>query len=182
MLVVVGGHARKTGKTAVVCSLIRAVAEAGWTAVKIARHPHGAGVYQIDEETVPGATDTGRYLAAGARRAFLVRTAPGGLAAAMPAVRGILDLGPHAIVESNSILEFVRPDLYLAVAAADRPDDFKESAGRYFARADAVVVVDTGHTAGGRGVPETWSGRPCFPVASPVFASPELAALVRARL
>jgi hypothetical protein len=175
MLVVVGGHARKTGKTAVVCALIRAVAEAGWTAVKIARHAHGGGAYQIDEETAPGATDTGRYLAAGARRAFLVRTAPGGLSAAMPAVRGILDLGPHAIVESNSILEFVRPDLYLAVAAADRPE-FKESAGRYFARADAIVVVDAGD------VPGAWSGRPRFPVAPPLFASPELAELVRARL
>ena len=40
-LLVVGGHTRNIGKTALVVDLIRAFPEAAWTAVKITQYGHG---------------------------------------------------------------------------------------------------------------------------------------------
>ena len=46
----------------------------------------------------------------------------------------------NVILESNSVLEFVRPDLDTAVLAP-AVADFKASALRYLERADAVVMM-----------------------------------------
>ena len=40
-LIVVGGHTRGIGKTALVVDIVRATPEAGWTAVKITQYGHG---------------------------------------------------------------------------------------------------------------------------------------------
>ena len=155
MLVVVGGHSRNIGKTSVAAALIAALPEAEWTAVKITQFGHGictaAGKrcdcgtapehpYSITEETRPSRADTGRFVAAGAKRCYWVRTAQGHLAAALAALQEILASSRNSIVESNSLLEFVRPDLYLFVADLGKTD-FKPSARRYLERADALVIV-----------------------------------------
>ncbi len=83
-------------------------------------------------------------LAAGARRVLWLRTKQGHLAEGLPLLRQELGrdpeaASPHLIVESNSLLGFLSPRLYLVVldpAVAD----FKESARRYIDRADAFVV------------------------------------------
>jgi hypothetical protein len=41
MLVAVGGHSRNIGKTSVVASLIRALPQWNWTAMKITQFGHG---------------------------------------------------------------------------------------------------------------------------------------------
>src|SRR5207245_2118841 len=93
-LVVVGGHSRNIGKTSVAAGLIAALPHYNWTAMKITQHGHGicsaAGEpcgcaveydhpYAISEESAPGASDSARFLAAGARRSFWLRTAVGQL-------------------------------------------------------------------------------------------------------
>src|SRR5437868_15111097 len=103
-MVVVGGHSRNIGKTSVVAGLIEALPQVNWTAIKITQHGHGIcsavgepcdcaveydHPYAISEESAAGATDSGRYLAAGARRAFWLRTAQGQLAAAAGVIRKI---------------------------------------------------------------------------------------------
>src|SRR5437899_1035365 len=87
-IVVVGGSTKDIGKTALVCGVISALRDLGWTAVKITGHDYGpqlsasssesasAGTIVWEETNSEQATDTARYLAAGARRAFLV-TRPG---------------------------------------------------------------------------------------------------------
>jgi hypothetical protein len=60
-------------------------------------------------------TDSSRYLAAGAARSFWVRTRQGQLSEAMPRVRALLAGAGNAIVESNSVLRFLQPDLSLSV-------------------------------------------------------------------
>ena len=118
-------------------------AQYNWTAVKVTQHGHGEPdrPYVLDEELEPGDSDSGRYLRAGARRAFWLRTPPGCLGDAIPALRGILAAGAHTLVESNSILEFFDPDLYLVVLDF-ACKDFKPSTLRYLDRADALVVID----------------------------------------
>ncbi len=108
MVIVVGGHSRNIGKTSVVCGIIRALPDWNWTALKITPHAHGSSdPVAVPDETGPApSTDSGRFLAAGAVRAFLLRAAPGELNAAVEIVRRAIAECENVIIESNSILRF----------------------------------------------------------------------------
>jgi len=159
-IVVVGGHTRNIGKTSVVAGLIRALPEMRWTAFKITQFGHGVcsangepcdcetaeHTIAVSEERDPATgTDSARYLEAGAVRSFWVRTRQGQLAEAMPRLRKEFERaqadGGNVIVESNSILRFLRPDVFLTVLDP-ATKDFKESALRYLDRADAVLLPE----------------------------------------
>jgi hypothetical protein len=152
--VVIGGHSRNVGKTTIAAGLIRALRDYRWTAIKISSHWHGGGVpsgterperaFHIREETDPdGNSDTSRYLAAGAARAFWVRVQANGLAPAVEALRPFLRPDSFVLIESNGILRFLRPDICVVVLRYDM-DEFKESAGETLARADAAVALGDG--------------------------------------
>ncbi len=123
MLVVVGGHARKIGKTSVICGIVSALRDWRWTAIKITPHEH-----RPSENP-----DTERYLAAGAERSYLVVNATGELP-------GILSESKNAIIESGSALDLVTPDLILMVID-ESVADFKPGAERFRDRADALVFT-----------------------------------------
>ncbi len=129
-LIVIGGHSRSVGKTSVVAGLIAALPEFEWTAVKITQYGHGicsangeacdcaTGDHSwaiTEERDRSGESDTSRFLVAGAARVFWARTEQGRLAEAMPSLRQRLEKTRNVIIESNSVLKFVRPDLYLTV-------------------------------------------------------------------
>jgi hypothetical protein len=183
----VGGHTRNIGKTALVVDLIRAFPEAAWTAIKITQYGHGVcsihgeecgcapdeHLYALDEEADRNnRTDTSRFLVAGAARAFWLRSKQGRLAEAMPLVRDAMANAPAAapgrppriIIESNTLLQFLRPALYLVVLDPSR-EDFKESAQRFLDRADAFVLRAP--------FPANWSGVPARLIEQkPRFAQP----------
>ena len=161
MLVVVGGHTRNIGKTTLSAQIIAAFPYLRWTAMKITQYGHGIcsangeacdcatadhTVAISEERSRDSGTDTSRMLLAGAARVLWVRTQQGDLAAgslseAMPRLRSEIAKAENVLIESNSILRFLRPDVYLAVldpAVAD----FKPSALRYLDRADALFVPD----------------------------------------
>ena len=71
-IVVVGGSDRNVGKTSLICGLIAPLPEFQWAAVKITSHAHGVRDAVWEETAAGQGTDTARYLAAGARRAFLL--------------------------------------------------------------------------------------------------------------
>lgn len=152
-LAVVGGQCRKIGKTALVVDLIRALGDLEWTAVKITPHcesgcpVNGLGcrcgpeehIFAIREERDDtGDTDTSRYLAAGAHEAIWLETKGGQVARALPALSAAIERANHVIIESNAIVEFWQPDLFLMVVDSRKPD-FKESALAATALADAFV-------------------------------------------
>jgi hypothetical protein len=155
VLIVVGGNTRNIGKTTLACEIVAALPAMNWTAIKITQFGHGRcadngaacecapadpdHIYAIDEQVSPDATDTGRYLAAGAARSIWIRCREGLLAEAMPRVREILASSPNAIVESNSLMQFVRPDLYLTIVDRTK-GDFKVSAQRFLTLADLSVA------------------------------------------
>jgi hypothetical protein len=196
-IVVVGGHSRSVGKTSVVAGLIAALPEFQWTAFKITQYGHGIcsqngeschcatddHSWAISEEKDRTAdSDTSRFLAAGAARAWWVRTEQGRLAEALPTIRRKLKDAQNAILESNSILKFVKPDLYLTVLDP-ATSDFKRSAQEFLDRADGIIL----HEANGE---HAWSGvslkpvvaRPTFHMKPPQYVTPELAEFVRDRL
>lgn len=188
MIVVVGGHSRNVGKTTMMCRIIEALPELGWTAVKISPHRHGASgatFFTLDEEKAPGESDTGRYLGAGAKRSLWLRAQRGRLADALPALWGMIDTRRPVIIESNSILACLQPDLYLSVINRS-VGDIKETAQRFFAQVSAFV--ETGDPDAARApeweeLPESaLAGRPLFRAAAPRFESPELIAWLRATI
>ena len=197
-IVVVGGHTRNIGKTSVVAGLIAAMPEKHWTAFKVTQFGHGmcsANGEPCDCETAEhtiaiseerqrdSGTDSSRYLAAGAVRSLWVRTRIGQLAEAMPRIRKELATAENAIVESNSILRFLKPDLFLSVLDPATAD-FKESAKRYLDRADAIILT------GGALEAAAWNGISLrlmvrarhFKATPPEYVPDELRAFVQNRL
>lgn len=181
MILCVGGQARKTGKTSVVAGLIRALPEARWTAVKISRHAHSGttpGHPVIREQLHPDATDTGRFLAAGAARAYLIEAEGEDLAELMSDLRALLGSAENVIVESTSLGAWIRPDLFLMVVDP-AVGEWKPAARAQREIVDAYVVVDQGP---GAPDPRLHASKPCFFVRPPEYVSPELVALVAGRL
>ncbi len=201
-IVVVGGHTRNIGKTSVMEGLIAAMPKMHWTAFKVTQFGHGMcsangepcdcetaeHTVAVSEERLDGArpatgSDSARYLTAGAVRSFWVRTRMGDLAEAMPRIRKELALSENAIIESNSILRFLRPDVYLSVLDPGTAD-FKESARYFLDRADAVLVPE-----GDLGRPE-WKGvslrlvegTPVLATRPPVYVTDEVVSFVGNRV
>ncbi len=198
-IVVIGGHTRNIGKTSVVAGLIAALPEMHWTAFKITQFGHGmcsANGEPCDCETAehtiaitqerPGGdstTDSGRYLSAGAAHSFWVRTRTGDLAEAMPRIRKEIARAENVILESNSILRFLRPDLYLSVLDPATVD-FKESAKYFLDRADAVLVPegDLKHPEW-KGISlKLLEGKPVLAMHPPAYVTEELVSFVKDRL
>ncbi len=198
-VVVIGGHSRSVGKTSVVAGLIAAMPERHWTAVKITQYGHGVcsasgevcdcatddHSWAITEERDrSGESDTSRYLVSGARRSLWVRTRQGNLAEAMPALRKQIATAEDIILESNSVMKFLRPDLYLTVLDYGTAD-FKPTARSYLDLASAIILHDAPPDA----MP-AWSGvslklirgKPVFRVKPPQYVTEEMVAFVRERL
>jgi predicted AAA+ superfamily ATPase len=186
-IVVVGGQARNVGKTSLVANLIKAVPERRWTAVKISQHEHdlppGASYVIREERDASGDGDTARYLRAGARRALLLSARPGCLADAIPALRRELGRADDVILESNSVLEFLEPDVYLAVLDPAIAD-FKSSARQYLQNASAVVLNEPERRSfrWDKAVLEQVMRKPIFRVRPPHYLTPDLVEFVRKKL
>src|SRR5579864_6253803 len=188
--VVIGGHSRSVGKTSVVAGLIVALPEFNWTAVKITQYGHGIcsangeacdcatgdHSWAISEEhDRSGESDTSRFLVAGAARSLWVRTEQGRLAEAMPALRAKIAAAGNVIIESNSVMKFLRPDLYLTVLDPATAD-FKNSAREFLDRADAVLLHQR------HGADTAWQAvslkpvadHPIFRIAPPAYVTGEI--------
>ena len=196
-LIVVGGHSRGVGKTSVVAGLISALPEFEWIAAKITQYGHGicsangeacdcaTGDHSwalTEERDRSGESDTSRFLLAGAVKVFWVRTEQGRLAEAMPTLRKRLEGARNVILESNSVLKFLRPDLYMTVLNPETVD-FKNSAREFLDRAGAVLL----HEIPGRPVWQSISlkpvaGRPIFRITPPPYVTAEIAEFVRSVL
>lgn len=198
-IVVIGGHSRNVGKTSVVAGLIAALPEFKWTAMKITQYGHGVcskdgkachcatddHTWAISEEKDrAGKSDTSRFLLAGAARVWWVRTEQGRLAEAMPTIRRRLAESPNVILESNSILKFIRPDVYIT-ALDPATEDFKRSAQEFLDRADAVILHQHSDET-----TFAWDGIslkpvkdcPMFRVQPPIYVTSEIVEFVKSKI
>jgi hypothetical protein len=197
-LIVIGGHSRSVGKTSVVAGLIAALPEFRWTALKITQYGHGicsadgqacdcaTGDHSwavTEERNRAGDSDTSRFLAAGAARVWWVRSEQGRLAEAMPMVREKLAQAENVIVESNSILKFVRPDVYMTVLDPSTAD-FKNSAREFLDRATAVILHEpkARDTAWKNISLKPAADKPVFNITPPPYVTPEIVNFVREHL
>lgn len=195
-IVVIGGHSRDVGKTSVVAGLIAAMTERRWLAIKITQYGHGIcsangepcdcvtadhSLAVTEERSRAGETDTSRFLVAGAERVLWVRTQQGMLAEAMPRVRNEVAKAANIIIESNSVMKFLRPTLYVAVLDPSRAD-FKNSAREYLDRADALLLRSTDQLEWKDISLKPVQGRPRFLFDPPEYVPADFVAFVRERL
>ncbi len=197
-IVVIGGHSRSVGKTSVVAGLIAALPEFNWTALKITQFGHGICSADgkpcdcdtgddhfralSDEKDLSGESDTSRFLVAGAKRSLWVRTRQGRLGEAMPDIERKIAGAENVIMESNSVIRFLRPDLYLTVLDADT-EDFKDSAREFLDRADGVILHQSEARAKWKSVSmDALAGKPIFKIQPPPYVTEEIVAFIRERL
>ena len=152
----VGGFSSNTGKTTLVCELLKAFP--GWEAIKTTRghyrscgkDPHACCVSHLlsDEplvrsgraETYESGKDTGRYWDAGAANVhWLISTddqVEKGIKKALARVKS-----PGVFVEGNSFSEFVHTDHFVMVRFGTGTK-IKSSARRLLGKATAIYVSD----------------------------------------
>jgi hypothetical protein len=102
----------------------------------------------------------------------------------MPRVRQILSGAQNVIIESNSVLRFLKPDLYLTVLDPQTAD-FKTSAQTFLDRADAVILhsaEDPNAFAWERVSLKPVASRPIFAIQPPQYVTDEVSSFVRSRL
>jgi hypothetical protein len=196
-VIVIGGHTRSIGKTSVVAGLIAALPELHWTAMKITQYGHGIcsadgkpcdcatddHSWAVSEERDrSGESDSSRFLVAGAVCSLWVRTRQGMLAEAMPRLRKELASAENAILESNSVMRFLRPDLYITVLHVANAD-FKASAKQFLDRADAVILHESDHEPKWNRVSlKPVANRPVFRIQPPAYVTPEIVEFVRCKI
>lgn len=198
-IVVIGGHSRNVGKTSVVAGLITALPALSWTAIKITQFGHGVcsvtsepcgcalneteHAWSVDEDhSTAGDTDTSRFKAAGAKHVYWVRTKQGQLALAMPRLREIIGEAHNVIIESNSVMKFVRPDLYLPVLDF-ATEDFKDSAREFLDRADAVILHESDADPRWTNISlRPIAGKPVFRITPPRYVTLEIAQFVKGKI
>ncbi|WP_348261888.1 hypothetical protein P8935_19045 [Telmatobacter sp. DSM 110680] len=149
-IVVVGGSTKDIGKTSLVCAIISELRDREWTAVKITGHSYeprlsasssqqeSTGAIVWEETTSGQATDTSRYLAAGARRALLVTRH--GPEVPIDEIHAATQEDRNIIFESNRIIDVLPVDLCVAVVG--RSEESKPSYLRLLNKADALVTFD----------------------------------------
>ncbi len=196
-VIVIGGHSRSVGKSSVVAGLIAALPEFHWTAVKITQYGHGIcsangelcdcatddHSWAITEEhDRSGESDSSRFLVSGAERSLWVRTRQGFLAEAMLRLREELAKAENAIIESNSVIRFLRPDLYLTVLDPGTAD-FKSSARNYLDRADLILLHESpGEPAWTNVSLKPAANKPQLRIKPPQYVTPELVDFVREQI
>ncbi len=197
-LIVIGGHSRSVGKTSVVAGLIATLRDFHWTAIKVTQYGHGIcsrnghacacatadHSWAISEEKDrSGKSDTSRFLQAGAESALWVRTQQGHLDEALPALQKRIAGKENVICESNSLLRFMKPDLYLTVLDPGTAD-FKASAREFLELANVVILHENSRS------PVAWPGlsldavltKPVFRIQPPPYVTPEITQFMRTRL
>ncbi len=159
-MVMVGGFGRNDGKTALVCTVIEGLRDRMpvW-AVKVicVEKPHqpchrgqqGCGLcgglqgpFDIREENETGTgKDTALMLAAGAKRAFLMRSRPEAMAAAMRDFVKHLPPGVAVVCESNRMRHSVEPGVFLFAASANAPCETDKPGAEALAKLAQQVVL-----------------------------------------
>jgi len=133
----IGGAHGGAGKTAYASLLLQHLR--GWGAIKYTRTALYVSLID-DHETLSGNDkDTRRFLDSGAERVLWVQSPPSELGEVLPmAVERLSDL-KGIIVEGNSAIEFLRPDIIILIFGSDSAE-IKESARELLCRADAIVA------------------------------------------
>jgi hypothetical protein len=127
-LLLVAGTGRNSGKTTMVCRIIRQFRNQGIIAVKISPHFHEPSKelklisenkeYYIYEEKNKGTSkDTSRMLKCGAERVFLAQTAEAYLPEAFSEIIKNIPENRPVVCESPALIRFMEPGVFIIMIA-----------------------------------------------------------------
>ena len=152
-LIIIGGAGRNVGKTEFVCRLIEKFSRtmdiyglkvsAIYPDEELLHGDHSEDEVRnsLFEETRADTTkDTSRMLRAGAKRVFYLRSDDKSISAVFSEFQKRLPTGAVVVCESNSLINFVRPGLFLIVRSVD--GGIKPRALPLLEQADGVIVSD----------------------------------------
>ncbi len=134
IICVCGAHSG-CGKTTVAEALLKTL-RGSWCAVKYTKTDLYTSVSRNPE--APGDKDTSRLLRAGAGDVVWIQAPETELADALGTAFGMLDRCEGILIEGNSPIEFLTPDVVIFVFGRD-PGRMKPSASRILEKADVLV-------------------------------------------
>jgi molybdopterin-guanine dinucleotide biosynthesis protein len=137
-IVVVSGASKDVGKTALAVSIIREYE--GVAALKYSLHSDGDGSGVVTDPRIleRPESDTGRFLEAGAKPVFWVRTDESKLGLHLKKALSQVAAGSKVIIEGNSVLKHLKPSLSVFVMNSSW-EKMKESGLEALRKADIVV-------------------------------------------
>jgi molybdopterin-guanine dinucleotide biosynthesis protein len=173
LIIGIGGAHSSCGKTTLACGLIKLLTEGrvfhllnpspSIGAIKFTKESACSSL--VDDETALRETgkDTSRLYDSGARKVLWVRSTVESLDDLMPLAMGRLADCDCIIIEGNSAIEFVKPDIVIFIAGRTG-EETKPSASRLSARADIIIPTDTAAVSGANicvlaGFPETLNNK-----------------------
>jgi molybdopterin-guanine dinucleotide biosynthesis protein len=134
-LIGVGGAHSDSGKTTVACAVLAALP--GWGAIKCEPTALYTSIVADDETLSRPDKDTGKYLRAGAEDVLWVRAPREELEETLEMALGRLSRLPGIVVEGNSAIEVLRPDIVIFIS--EEPQKIKKSALAVLGMADIVL-------------------------------------------
>jgi molybdopterin-guanine dinucleotide biosynthesis protein len=136
IIIGVGGAHSGAGKTTYASLLLRKLK--GWGAIKYTKTALYCSVVDDREILSTEDKDTKRMLDSGAERVLWIQAPPSELGEVLPMAVERLSNLEGIVVEGNSAIEFLRPDIIIFIFGSD-PQRIKESAKSILKNADAVV-------------------------------------------
>lgn len=146
IIIGVGGAHSGAGKTTYAALLLKRLK--GWGAIKYTKTGLYCSLVDDRETLLTEDKDTRRFLDSGAERVLWVQSPPSDLREVLPvAVERLSDLG-GIVVEGNSAIEFLVPDIIIFIFGKDR-QSMKESAREILGGANVVISDEVSPKASG---------------------------------
>jgi molybdopterin-guanine dinucleotide biosynthesis protein len=136
IIIGIGGGHSGAGKTTVACEILKKVE--GWGAIKFTKTSFYSSITDDRKVLFEKGKDTGRLLEAGAANALWVQSFGDELAETASMAVQMLSNLPGIVVEGNSMIEVLNPDIVVFVAGSR--ERFKPGAERVLGMADIVIT------------------------------------------
>jgi molybdopterin-guanine dinucleotide biosynthesis protein len=146
IIIGIGGGHSGAGKTTIACEILKKVE--GWGAIKFTKTSFYSSITDDQEVISAKGKDTGRLLEAGAEKVLWVQSSGDELAETASMAVQMLSNLPGIVVEGNSMIEVLIPDIVVFVAGVS--ERFKPGAERLLSMADIVITDEESP----QGVPE----------------------------
>jgi len=146
IIIGIGGGHSGAGKTTMACEILKKVE--GWGAIKFTKTSFYSSITDDQEVLSAKGKDTGRLLEAGAEKVLWVQSSGDELSETASMAVQMLSNLPGIVVEGNSMIEALPPDIVVFVAGVK--ERFKPGSERVLGMADIVMTEEESP----QGVPE----------------------------